>query len=637
MLGLARFTPASSKLFVAIRRLDSVDEALDRAHVWRFLPLLSGHSASALQTGFSLRDALHDFVGDSPDLPFQAIESAELALIAPDLSELDSAVWLARSPDKEAFDAFGRRRANRANLSGAARFFGTRSGLLVSVRGNVVAMARRSAGRASLSDTMLLMSGRHSPSLFDDRQFQALVSYLPAKPLAVAYLGFNDQTKDGATTAKDTLDLDRMTVGMYEGDGLLSFAVRATTFRPVDRPAVSGEAIQRLALLPRTTLLGAAVRIDSPRIGTPARGGASPVLARIKTLLMGLRDPARFRTPFPEIDPNIVVAWDQDLRLGRSTPQVALLLQTPSPAALQQEVAHLVINALKLFDALSPSVRRAPIAVKRRLHLGTSIYSVDLGGSKSGAGHPFEHIVRNIEPSWAIIGKWFAIALSADHLERILDAHRGIEPTLKILPDAYALTQHGRNRTMVVIAQADLAGHVLDEWLADFDAGKPSLLQSRWWGQFDGGRRAARNVTLSTKPAPTGGAVDVVEVVPGVASATGDSETGGVHVGDRIIAVNEKLIDMDRPEDDFRKLLAGGGPDGVLTLRLIRGDRLLDVDIPAPARNPEYSVLVIPSTVVRDLASLAKTVRFASFTSFVTPPGEYAGRLTLRFGADQAK
>lgn len=446
MLGLARFTPASSRLFVAIRRLDTVDEALDRAHAWRFLPLLSGHSTSASQAKLSLRNALRDFVGDSPELPFQAIESAELALIAPDPSDLESAVWLARSPDKAAFDGLGRRRANQANLSGAARFFATRSGLLVSVRGDVVAMARRSTGRASLSDTMLLMSGRHLPSLIDDKQFQALVSYLPARPLAVAYLALDRPAKDDATTAGDRLDLDRMTVGMYEGDGLLSFAVRATTFRPLDRPAVSGEAIKRLALLPRTTLLAAALRVDSPRIGPRTSGAESPVLARIKTLLMGLRDPARFRTPFPEIDPNVVLAWDQDLRLGRSTPQAALLLQTPNPTALQQEVAHLVINVLKLFDALSPSVQSPTPIVKRRLHLGTSIYSVDLGGPETDSGHPFERIVRNIEPSWAIIGKWFAIALSADHLERIIDAHRGIVPTLKVLPDAYALTIPGRLR-----------------------------------------------------------------------------------------------------------------------------------------------------------------------------------------------
>ncbi len=624
---LARYAPASSKLFISVRRLDELDAAMRRAHAWRLLPLLTGNPG-ATEPSFSLRGALGDFIGPTDSIRVEDLMEAESALVAPSWLELNRSVWLVRPSDKAVLDRWAKGGPRPRDVASSANFFATDTGLMVCVKGDVAAVAR-AGGKTALTDTMMLMAGRPVPLLERDALFQELLYYLPAGPLAVAYSRQGESGSPAGSGSAGLIgsDLDRTVMGLYEGDGRLDVAVRGSLARPQADRALAREAVIRLVELPQTTLLATAFKFSPDAVAStpPMRHGQ--MVGRLLTLLQGLRggEEPDAASP-PALSPHLVLAWDQDLRPSGSTPQVALLAQSPNIGELQREIDHIAGNAIRLIGAIDTTDQE--LRIEQSTHLGTPISYISLTQYAKQSRYPMARLFEHVEPAWAVMDDWLVFALSRDHVERILDAHRGLAPTLTGVPDVQVLTADRVERMMTLtIVQADLAADILGQWVTAHESGSPSLLDPQWWGAAGDGGRAIRSnrLGIGMKSKQESGVVVVARVYPATAAAD------RLQPGDRIIGIDGRLLDLVAPNQDLRTRW-NEKPGDSRTVRVQRGGDTLDIVLESVyvTRRPAATAIK-PADAVRELASLAASLQFASFASYATDESRYSAKFSLRF------
>ena len=609
------------------RHLDALDRAMRRAHAWRLLPLLSGLPSDKQRT-FNLRKTLADFVGPRSAIRVRDLLGAELGIIAPSWRELGNAVWLVRPRDKRVLGQWFPARRRHLDSGASSGFFATETGLIVCVKDDIAAMVRRTGTASALAETMLLMAGRNVPVLETDRMFQELMAHLPARPLAVAYLRPGTDKSPAAAGARGIeTKIDRAVVGLYEGDGRLDIAFRAALVEPRSSHVLSEEAIEHLIRLPQTTLLAAALTVDVEPVANRAIAEDTSMLHRALMLLRGLGSASAAEGRLPSsIGPQVLLVWDQDLRPSGSTPQIAVMAQCGDIRAALIELEDIAGNALKLVTAVDSLTPDAMPAIEHASHLGTPISSISLKGYAAKSRFPLARLLAHVEPAWASVGDWLVLALSRDHIERILDAHRGLAPTLGGVPDVKVLASKRVKRTMLTIVQADLAADIMRQWLSDLKAGAPSLLNPAWWEDVEPKRKPRRRLGIGMKAQQEPGVVTVARVYPGTAAA------GNVRPGDRIIGIDGQLLDLAAPNADLRRRWAMSRAEPSHILRVLRGDTTVELVLAMP--KPRVSVAdlpVKPAEALRELASLATTLEFASFASYESEEARYSGRLSLRF------
>ncbi len=634
-MPLARYAPASANLFITIHRLDEVDAAMHRTRAWRLLPMLAENPAGN-DTAFDLRGTLQSFLGPTSPIRIDDLMGTEIGLVAPSWSELTSAVWLVHVPDESVIDRwFPQDRSAGGKGSRPNRPF--RAGeVLVSVRNDVAAMVRPKASAPLVRDTLMLLAGRPEPALGQTPEFQDLMGQLPPAPLAVAYFNGRRENRQGEATPGAGIPSSFLptincgVVGLYEGDGRIDFALRASLDTVPDGPVLSDDAIERLVRLPQTTLFGMAIAIDFDRAHEAAVGNpSSAILGRVLTLLAGLRDPSEADAgPLPRLGPRVILAWDQDLRGESSSPQVAVLIECRGAKRMREAVRGIAGNALRLIRTIDQVDADSVPAILQTAHLGTPILYIPLTSYAEQSRFPAARLFASTEPAWAAVGNWFVFALSRDHVERILDAQHSLIPRLATLNDVMPLKWRRVDRTALSVAQADLAAVVLDEWLRDFEGGGLSLLDPKWWAAA--GRPASsgvpRRLGIGMKADQKPGVVVVARVYPGTAAA------GRLSPGDRIIGINGHLLSLESPNADLRRGWAGAKDDATTTFRVQRDEDIIEVtlDRSGPVAR-SLMPRIAPADAVRELASLGRTLQFASFTSFAAQSSSYSARLSLRF------
>ena len=262
----ARYIPASANLFITIHELGEVDGALRRAHARQLLPLITGGRPESGRS-LDLRRAVTRFLGPESSVKIEELLTAEVGIVADSWAELGGAVWFVRAPGRKVLESwFPRSRRTGGDSQRAVWSFRTRDGLRVMIRGDIVAMARRSGVGSLLSKTGRLMLGRGGEALEQSPPYQELFPYLPGRALAVAYLSRPNPSPDD-TSGGGWLwpDLDQAVIGMYERDGRMDFAIRGRRSQPQKGIPVSLEAFGRLVRLPATTLAASATTVDFGR------------------------------------------------------------------------------------------------------------------------------------------------------------------------------------------------------------------------------------------------------------------------------------------------------------------------------------------------------------------------------------
>ena len=635
----ARYVPASAKLFITVHRPGEADAALRRAHAWRLLPILAGGSADEGRP-FNFREAIASFLGLQGYSNINELLEFEMGLVARSWVQPGGAVWLVRIPDEAVLDRWfppGRRKGRGAIR--AARFFNTRDGVTVCMRDGIVATARRSGRDSLLRQTMHLMGGPGGEVLERSAVFRELTAYLPVDPLAVAYVARDDPSPAARAESSPWWPaLDRAVVGLYEGEGRIDVAIRASLVTPRSKPKLSRTAIWRLLRLPQTTLLASVTTIDLEQAYQEAASNpTSGTLGRYLALLAGVQESARDGSGKhqPRLGPHVILVWGQDLTEGGSTPQVAVMVECGDGQAVRELAGQIARRIVRLVHALDPAEAPGALSIIQSKHLGTPVLHIPLKSYARKSRLPLVRLLGSAEPAWTVWNGWLILALSRDHIARILDAQFGLVPTLTTLADVREMRPPEADPAgwaVLSIIQPGLATNVLDQWLGAQKAGSPSLLDPGWWRGHTPTEALDRlRLGIETKVVQEPGAVVVARVYPNTAAE------GRLLPEDRIIGIDGYLLSLTSPNADLRKRWAESTAEPGPTLRVQRGGTAIDVVLPSKSMDGLLAnVRMKPADAVRELASLGRTLQFASFAVRVSEEQRYWARLSLRFAPAHA-
>lgn len=625
----ADYVPSASRVLVHMNPLNGLASVLGRSR-----RLLSHLSVGLPESGevWNLTSIVRSALGVESAISDAQVLGTEMAIATPGLSRLNEAVWflhLPREVDRTGW--FSVHEETQRGVAGQAQFFATRDGRMIGSRDHTMVVARRWGPGSLFADTLSLMAGREGAALSGEVAYQAMVSQFPPGVLASVYVA--PPYRDSSRESKGWLEsygFRSALFGLAESDGIVQVLFRAQTEVPSKRRVLSRRAIEQIMRLPQTTVLAVALAADLEAMLLQAGNVAgSSVRGRLGAFLADLSEPQpgllRFRNRFGA---NVVLAWGQDLREGYSTPQLAAFFECGDVDAARAYVTrleHQLVRLVKSMRALPGDT--ADVAVQEDLHLGVSIRYLSMGQpAQEGEASAFR-LVAGIEPAWTIADGWLIVALTRDHLKRILDAQTGMFPPLGLLSETRRVFRHADESSAIALFQSGLAGKLMESWLAAFDAGAPSLLDPKWWRISSGvDRTRTTKLGIGMKVSLEPGAVVVARVYPYSTAAN------RLKVHDRIIGIDGQLLAMKSPNRDLRRRWRESEAQPGPTLRVDRKGKLLDITLPRTERDALLSkVLVAPAEALRQLAALTQTVDFATLETPLTESGQFAARLSLRF------
>jgi hypothetical protein len=431
--------------------------------------------------------------------------------------------------------------------------------------------------------------------------------------------------------------VDRAVLGLYEGQGRIHVAIRASLAAPHSKPELSAAAVERLLQLPQTTLFASATTVDLEAAYEATTKSPLPgTLGRYLALLRGIWSPP-LEVPDgrpPQLGPHVIAAWGQDLTEGGTSPQLVVMVECTDGRAVRDKARETAERMIRLIRVIEPAEVANALTITQSRHLGVTIQRVSLTDYVKKSRLPLVKLLAGAEPAWAVWNGWLYFALSHQHIERIIDAQFGLLPTLATVPDVRALRPPRAGPAgwaVLSIIQPGLATDVLDQWLKAYEAESPSLLDPIWWpGQTSVGGPEQRRLGIGVRVGQEPGAVVVARVYPNTAAE------GRLQPEDRIIGIDGHLLSLTSSNTDLRKRWAESTARPGPTLRVWRGGTAIEMVLPKKAREEsEAEARIRPADAVRELASLGRTLEFVSFAVNVSDERHYSARLSLRLGPGQ--
>ena len=503
-------------------------------------------------------------------------------------------------------------------------YFRSASGMFVCFRDGAMAMTRGTGVSSMLLKHTLPLMQEDGDSLASAPAFRRLRHQLPPNPLAVAYLGTNQAPLPLTSIAALLPDLSQVAAGLYDDVGGLRIDLRGTTDKAAESQPVSPAAIARLLRLPQTTLVANLMRIQAN--DTPPPEAMPSTLHQYLILLRALRgqrqDPDH--PAMPE-SPHMIVAWDQDLAGKGRTPQVALMIECLDARRLRDDVRHIASVAIRLLHSAEPDHDAQRLEIRRMRHLGVPIEYVPIKEFTKSSKLSWPGAMPDAEPAWAVWGDWLVVAMTRDHLTRIIDAQHGLAPSLDRFREARRLRTYTQPQTQVTVVQGTIAASVLDRWIAAQDAGAQSILDPTLW-------------TPQRSPQPLLdmlGITGLADPVPGMVGVARTTPWGAdrLLIGDHIIGLGDRLLDLEAPVDDLASRLSLWTGDTPLRIRVLRDGQLHDVDFSDV--QPMAALDIDPVRGAREAAQILRAVQLGTYSVFDAGDGGYNSRLTLRFAKPQ--
>lgn len=625
---LTRYIPATVQLFVHVPRLGTLERALSRGQASRLLPYLDpspeGHGGAV-----ELRRGLLSLLGPDSEVNPADLVRLELGIVASSWSALDEAIWLVRLPDAGAVDRWfpsSKREAEHQRETRGLRFFRTPERVFVCVRDDVMALARQGPSGNLLRDTMRVMAGRRGAVLEDAEVCEALVRQLEPGYLATVYFA-----RDAGEVANDPGGFSLWpacthgVVAAYERAGWLDFSFRARRLTPESSISVEAEAIARMRRLPRSTLVASAVPLELnvglARVSGPERAtDLGLTMQLLRTVLAG---PEGARSAEAQLGDQAVLLWGQDLRVEGNAPQFAVLIECGGGDELAERLAYMAARTLRVVAGLEGEQYARQLEIKRTSHFGTTIHYVPLEEFPAQASHPAVSLLGRLRPAFAVSRGWLIVALDPEHMRRIIDADKGLAPTLDDEPGFGPFVWWRGEATAVALAQPTLAAGVLEQWLVDLREGAPSLLDPALWEQpMSWARPRGKNLGIGMRSRQDSGVVVVARVYPDTLASD------VLMVGDRIVAVDGHILDLDTPNASLRAQLAESETEPGARLRVHRQGGMVDVQL--PGRFVEPTPLSSPAEMIGELAEFSRLIGLATFAVERTEPEYYGFRLSLR-------
>ncbi len=630
ILEMSCFVPESAGLFVTIRQPIILNKALARTRAGRLLPALTGDVAS-LDTTVDLRESLKKYVSVNSAIDVNELMHTDVALIAPSWSEVGQAHFLIRLKDLSVLDRwFPKKKRRRSSKLGEATFINLNDGLFVCVRDHYMVIARRSASRSLLRETQRLMISAKLRNKAEIAAFRNVLQDLDGLPLATIFVSSDVPKRGGDPTQSPVLwsGAGYTMVALYEGDDQLDVVLRTAEANKKASPPLSVPSMLTFRRLPHSTLFAAASTVDFGALYDSLLANEGKQWGqRYLSLLSGVAgEQTPSRSIVDHLGPDVVVVWGQTLTAEGSLPQVALMIRTNNQQKARAEVTRVFANILKLAALLDPVDQRRTPSFKLKTHLGSHIIHVPLSEYASQSRFSFLSLLRNADPAWSTYDDWLILAVTSSHIESILDAQHGLAPRLSSIPgvaDALAVRPGQRS---LAISQLELASHELDSWLLALDAGAPSLLSPSWWN-IPVAKQGWPNVLgIDVAAGDEAGAILVAGVRPGSAAAK------VVLRGDRILAVDDEVLDLAQPHVDFLDRLRQDEVTEPFTFRILRGSAIVEVKVEANRDvDGAGSRSFVPADAVRAIAGFGKTLLSATLSVQSSTNSRQVARVSLHF------
>lgn len=625
--SLARFVPASARLYVNVRKLADVDRAINRAHAWRFLPVLFGTSVSS-DTPVDLRQAVSRFIGDKSSINIDDLMRTEIGIVIDSWPNLERAVWIARVADEATLDRwFPKNKRVEGKQPNGLRFLRSEEGVVAAYRDGVIIMSRHTGRPSLFRDAVSLMSGQRGDSLESHREYQSMLAYMPQRELSTIYWSGLKESGEPDNQLNLIPGASRAVIRMFEGDGRIELAVRATRIESLKQDEVSPDAVEKLVRLPQTTIFAACSRIDLAKTFAQASDATAGGWQKYLVLLDSILAPATTTTElFKQLGPHAIMAWEPDLRPNHSTPQAALMIQCQDTRAVSDAIDKSVANALKLVSAMTPA-GPDQLTITETNRLGVTIHSVPLSSIADEANGPIFNLLGGAEPAWAFWDQWLIVAVHREQIERIIDSHYGLIPSLTALPDVLSMYKERADRAAVSIIQPGLVADVVDEWLKSYEVGAASLLDPAVWSSATRHEQStAGQLGIGMKANQRPGMVVVARVYP-------DSTAADLlEPGDHIIGIDGHLLAMSGPNVDLRRRWLASTAEPGPTLRIIRGDETKEVVVKKTRTEGVLPQLAMkPTAALRELSEIGHTLQLTNFALNATDDRHYSAKLSLRF------
>jgi len=616
----ARYIPDSAPLYIEVRNLRALDDAMRRAHAWNLLPLVAGGQARSTQP-FSLELAVVSLLGVRTSAMLTEVMNCRVGVAAISWKQPDGAVWFVQLSDEDLLEKwFPTAQRTNARRKGPSLRFQTDNGFEVAVRGRIVAVSRRGAAGALFVKVASLMAGEDGATWEDDRRFSTLMADLPPGLLGtVAFRAKHSQPPPASTWSWLWSDADFAVVGIREGDGRLDVDLRAVSSNPREKLQLGDKAVNTIERLPDGTLLAWATMVDwsSEYDALLSAAGAAHPIASVIDQWFGAD---QFRADVLEkLGPRTVIIWGQDAAAGPSVPQIALMIELRDGPGDARALESSIVKGLGKRTATAADDRGTTTATTRIIsYLGVRIVRLSLRSAAAVDDAQTGRLVQDVKPSFAVLDGWLVAALSPRHIRRVIAARR-VSPSLELLRDLRGRTEMLEKSRTVGVIQPALAAAVMSRWMHEAEAGKSSFLGASGWStSFQ--QAASRKIGIAVKVKNDPGVVEVVHVYPGAAAQ------GLVHVKDRIVGVDGVLLSLADSNLDLSKRLARSNAAGGPTLRVLRNGVLVDVVLPA-----DKLVSLDPATAIRELAALGSPFEFASFSAAQVDEHRYFAHLALRF------
>lgn len=624
---LARFVPSSAEVFVNIPNPSELETALRKVGAPGLLAPLLGQDGGG-ESASAFRAWLGALVGGEYPAAVEGLMQTELGMVGRSWSDLPQGVLLARLPSEEALAKWlpeDRRQDTRK--TGSEALIRTKGGMMVAVRDGVAAFAQRRGDGTVIRDTLRLVSGGDGATLDGDAALRELSSHLSAKPLGVIQLASASGEGDASASWFGWPAQRRTVLGCYAREQRLDVSIRGILAKPAPRRALGTSALERFYQLPATTLAAwissADLRLTYDQVLQESTDSA---VGRYLLLVESMRAATgRGWDSLPPLGPHLIVVWDEDLEGDSAAPHFALLVESPRAQSVVDELDDIV-------ESLVPPSDDGDSPLVSTSHLGTRLRHIPLASFVPDDSLPLALTLSKIELSWTAQGDWVMLALSRDHLRRLLDAQSGLVPRLSHLSDVQLLRRRS-NPTSLLMVQPDLAADVVRRGLSKSTGAGGSWFGEGWWKDVLGGEGGGENrlgVAVRTEQIP--GVVVVADVRPDTPA------TGKLEPEDWIIGVDGQLLDLNAPNADLRKRWSAPSPDGRHTLRVLRGDSVQDMSLEVPKEHAAKSGWFHrPTDALADIAAWGRSIRFASWTVHTTDADHYSALVSLRFSEGDAK
>lgn len=627
--SLSHVVPASAQIFIELQRPRQSDAQLRRADLWTLVQLLSGD-----RKPFDWRALVRRYLGLSPQMALNNLFGQRVALAAPSWKQLADCVVLVQLKRPELLaTAVAPQRAVQVRKQNNVAVHRTATGLWVASNRRQAAFSLTGDPDSLFNGVVDLLAGGDAPALGQDRQFIEEMGRL-----GPGYLGcfcFSGRGEAEGALAQALQVFDRGVVGMYVRRDRLDFEMQATLHQPrqrVRRPTVD---VERLERLPDSTLLAWAASADLPGAFRSVVEGdlaaeAAPYVAFARALIDAEALESEVIT---KVGPRFIVVWDR-LRATSNAPQLAVLLESSDAdgvvEALVEQLATVVSTLRSITAVGNPAATDAPQdPVEEHRHLETRILTVSLAGMLPDMGERSltRALLSSVKPSFTTLGGWVVVATSPEQIRQLIDAYQGWIPTL----GASEVLRGGRWRSagepvVLAAAQPAMASAIVASWERSDDAAAPWAYEQLFGQRPKPAERAPRQTLgIGIRRDPESGGVVVARVY-----AQGPA-SGKLQVDDRILGADGKLLSLEDPVGDLRKRIAECDDPGRFTLRVRRGQEVLDVLVPVqPLARPVSSTAADPASALRQLQSIGRGMSNAVYTVTQSTPDRFHACVSLQ-------